>query len=81
MTEVYYKNNSQRIQMNSTQLFLGVIFSSIGLGYFLYGKKQKMTVPFVAGLVLMVFPYFIESNVLLSSIGILLSITPYFFRF
>jgi hypothetical protein len=67
--------------MNATQLFLGVIFSSIGLGYFLYGKKQKLTVPFVVGLVLMVFPYFIESNVLLSGIGILLSITPYFLRF
>ncbi|EOR07019.1 hypothetical protein [Acinetobacter tandoii] len=67
--------------MNATQLFLGVIFSSIGLGYFLYGKKQKLTVPFVVGLVLMVFPYFIESNVLLSGIGILLSIIPYFLRF
>ncbi|SNU15662.1 Uncharacterised protein [Acinetobacter johnsonii] len=40
-----------------------------------------MTVPFVAGLVLMVFPYFIESNVLLSSIGILLSVIPYCLRF
>jgi hypothetical protein len=67
--------------MNATQLFLGVIFSSIGLGYFLYGKKQKMTVPFISGLVLMVFPYFIESNVLLSGIGILLSVIPYFLRF
>ncbi|WP_336929219.1 amino acid transport protein [Acinetobacter tandoii] len=67
--------------MNSTQLLLGVIFSSIGLGYFLYGKKQKLTVPFVVGLILMVFPYFIESNVLLGSIGILLSIIPYFLRF
>ena len=67
--------------MNSTQLFLGAIFSSIGLGYFLYGKKQKMTVPFVVGLVLMVFPYFIESNVLLSGIGIVLSVIPYFLRF
>ncbi|KAF1020613.1 MAG: hypothetical protein GAK29_03579 [Acinetobacter bereziniae] len=27
--------------MNSTALFLGLIFSSIGLGYFIYGKKQK----------------------------------------
>ena len=67
--------------MNSTQLLLGVILSSIGLGYFLYGKKQKMTVPLVAGLVLMVFPYFIESNALLSGIGLLLSIVPYFLRF
>ncbi|MEG2358500.1 amino acid transport protein [Acinetobacter sp.] len=67
--------------MNTTQLFLGVIFSSIGLGYFLYGKKQKMTVPFLAGLVLMVFPYFIESSILLGTIGIALSALPYFLRF
>ena len=66
--------------MNSTQLLLGVILSSIGLGYFLYGKKQKMTVPLVAGLVLMVFPYFIEHNFLLSGTGIVLSIIPYFLR-
>ena len=67
--------------MNTAQLFLGVIFSSIGLGYFLYGKKQKMTVPFLAGLVLMIFPYFIENNALLAGIGLLLSIVPYFLRF
>ncbi|NUG53049.1 amino acid transport protein [Acinetobacter lactucae] len=61
--------------------WIGVIFSSIGLGYFGYGKKQKMTVPFTVGLVLMIFPYFIESNVLLSSIGTRLSVIPYFLRF
>jgi len=67
--------------MNSTQLLLGVIFSSIGLGYFIYGKKQKMTAPLTVGLVLMIFPYFIESHFLLSGIGILLSVIPYFLRF
>ena len=67
--------------MNSTQLFLGVIFSSIRLGYFLYGKKQKMTIPLTVGIVLIIFPYFIESNALLSGIGLLLSIIPYFLRF
>ncbi|MCH7338423.1 amino acid transport protein [Acinetobacter higginsii] len=67
--------------MNATQLFLGVIFSSIGLGYFLYGKKQKMTVPLVCGLVLMLFTYFIDSTAMLSVIGIILSILPYFLRF
>jgi len=67
--------------MNSTQIFLGVIFGSIGLGYFLYGKKKKMTVPLTVGLVLMIFPYFIESNALLGSIGLLLSAVPYFYNF
>lgn len=67
--------------MNATQLFLGVIFSSIGLGYFLYGKKQKMTVPLVCGLVLMLFTYLIESTALISIMGIILSVIPYFLRF
>ncbi|WP_336943771.1 amino acid transport protein [Acinetobacter modestus] len=67
--------------MNATQLFLGVIFGSIGLGYFMYGKKQKMTVPLVCGLVLMIYPYFTESTTLLSVIGVIISILPYFLRF
>ncbi|MCH7313700.1 amino acid transport protein [Acinetobacter sp. ANC 3882] len=67
--------------MNATQLFLGVIFSSIGLGYFLYGKKQKMTVPLVCGLVLMLFTYFIDSTAMISIIGVILSVVPYFLRF
>ncbi|RPE30289.1 hypothetical protein EC846_1992 [Acinetobacter sp. BIGb0102] len=67
--------------MNATQLFLGVIFSSIGLGYFLYGKKQKMTVPLVSGLVLMLFTYFIDSTAMISIIGVILSVVPYFLRF
>lgn len=67
--------------MNATQLFLGVIFSSIGLGYFLYGKKQKMAVPLACGLILMLFTYFIDSTAMISIIGVILSVVPYFLRF
>lgn len=66
--------------MTTAQLLLGVLFSSIGLGYFLYGKKQKALVPWICGLVLMIFPYFIESTGLLTTIGVVLSIAPYFIR-
>ncbi|ATZ64906.1 MULTISPECIES: hypothetical protein [Acinetobacter] len=66
--------------MNSTTLFLGLIFSSIGLGYFIYGKKQKMIVPFICGIALMIFPYFIENNLLISAIGMILSLIPWFIR-
>lgn len=66
--------------MNTSQLLLGVLFSSIGLGYFIYGKKQKVIVPFFCGLVLMVFPYFIESTGWLLGIGGVLSVIPYFIK-
>ena len=75
------KNNVWQITMNATQLFLGVIFSSIGLGYFMYGKKQKMTIPLACGLILMIYPYFIESTALLSVVGVILALLPYFLRF
>ena len=66
--------------MSTATLLWGVLFGSIGLGFFLYGKKQRAIVPLVCGLVLMVFPYFISNAVGLVLVGILLIATPYFFR-
>lgn len=67
--------------MTATQLMLGVIFSSIGLGYFLYGRKQSMNTPLVCSLALMIFPYFVESSLWLATIGTGLSVLPFFLRF
>lgn len=58
----------------------GLLFGSIGLGYFIYGKKQKAVVPLVCGLALMLFPYFVSKVLLLVGIGVLLTAIPYFFR-
>ena len=66
--------------MNTTLLLLGVLFGSVGLGYFLYGKKQRAVVPLVCGLALMVVPYFISSTALLVMVGAVLSGIPYFVR-
>src|SRR6266571_6497897 len=40
-----------------------LLFSAVGVGYFIYGKRQRATVPLVCGLVLMIFPYFVSSTV------------------
>ena len=61
-------------------LLWGVLFSSIGLGYFLYGKKQKTVVPLLCGLTLMLIPYFFSSTALLVGIGTALAVIPYFVR-
>ncbi len=57
-----------------------LLFSAAGAGYFIYGKKRRSTVPFVCGLVLMVFPYFVSSTLLLVIIGVVLMALPYFVR-
>ena len=66
--------------MSTSSLLWGLLFGSVGFGFFIYGKKQKSVVPLVCGLVLMVFPYFISNVVLLVAIGITLVAVPYFVR-
>lgn len=66
--------------MSTSSIFWGLLFGSIGLGFFLYGKKQQAIVPLLCGLGLMIFPYFVSNTILLVAIGIALSALPYFFR-
>ncbi|HSY95079.1 MAG TPA: hypothetical protein VK793_05640 [Steroidobacteraceae bacterium] len=61
-------------------LLWGLLFGSIGLGYFIYGKKQGAVVPLVCGLGLMIFPYFVPNTMLLVGVGALLIAIPYFLR-
>ena len=62
---------------NSATLIWGVIFGSIGLGFFVYGKKQKSVVPLFSGIGLMVVPYFISNMYILVLSGIVLVMLPY----
>jgi len=65
---------------SESELLWGVLFGSVGFGFILYGKKQRMFVPLVCGLALMVYPYFMPNAVVLVLIGLLLVAIPYFFR-
>ncbi len=56
----------------------GLLFSSIGLGYFIYGKQRQAAVPLICGLALMIYPYFVSDTLPLVAIGTALMIVPYF---
>ncbi|MFQ3220646.1 MAG: hypothetical protein ACI8R9_002448 [Paraglaciecola sp.] len=62
--------------MNSALLLWGVVFSSIGLGYFVYGKKQTNPLVRYTGVALILFPYFIDSSTLLVLVGLALMALP-----
>jgi hypothetical protein len=66
--------------MNASILLWGLLFSSIGFGFFLYGKKQRAVVPLVCGIALMIYPYFIPNVMALIAIGVVLVAIPYFLR-
>ncbi len=66
--------------MNSAAILWGVLFSSIGLGFFVYGKKQKKPVPLLCGTGLMIIPYLPMSTTALVAAGAALSLAPFLIR-
>lgn len=66
--------------MDTSSLLWGLLFGSIGIGFFMYGKKQRAVVPLACGVALMIFPYFVVNPVLLVAIGAALVAVPYFVR-
>lgn len=66
--------------MTTASLLWSMIFGSVGLGFFVYGKKQGAIVPVACGLALMIFPYFVSSTALLVLVGAALMAIPYFVR-
>ncbi|MBI1977498.1 MAG: hypothetical protein HYS55_01965 [Candidatus Omnitrophica bacterium] len=66
--------------MNAANLIGGVIFSSIGVAAFIYGKKQASYKPMVIGILLVAFPYFVQNAALLYMVGILLVLALFLFR-
>jgi hypothetical protein len=68
-------------EMDSTAVLLwGLLFGSIGFGFFLYGKKQKKVVPLITGIVLCVVPYFIANVYALVIVGVILMAIPFIVR-
>lgn len=67
--------------MESASLLIwGMLFGAIGLGYFMYGKKQRAVVPLFVGIALFIFPYFISNIYMLVAVGAGLVALPYFVR-
>ncbi|CAM0999059.1 Amino acid transport protein [Rhodanobacter sp. Root179] len=64
--------------LNASTLWWGLLFGSIGLGFFVYGRKQRAIVPLVCGIGLMVFPYFVSGTAWLIIVGVVLVAIPRF---
>jgi hypothetical protein len=60
-----------------TTLIFSILFGSIGMGYFVYGKKQQAAIPLLAGIVLCIFPYFVSNVYIMVLVGIVLAVLPW----
>ena len=66
--------------MDSTSLMLSLLFGSIGMGMFMYGKKAGRMPPLGAGLALMVLPYCIPNVMALLVVCCAITTVPWFLR-
>lgn len=66
--------------MDTTLIFSGLIFGSIGMGYVIYGRKQANFVTLLSGIGLCVFPYFTNRLWLSIAIGVGLVALPLVIR-
>ncbi|CAK8712214.1 MAG: hypothetical protein CDV28_10251 [Candidatus Electronema aureum] len=66
--------------MDAATLLWGVLFGSIGVGFFMYGKKQQAAIPLISGIVLMIFPYFVSNVALLVIIGVIFTALPFLIK-
>jgi hypothetical protein len=48
-----------------------------GMAYFVYGKRQAKFAPMICGVLLCVYPYFIDSLAWLCVIGAVLLVVPF----
>jgi hypothetical protein len=67
--------------MDTTSLFAGVILGSIGMGYLIYGKRQKKGMAFLSGVLLCAIPYFISNIFLLGLASAALMALPFFITY
>ena len=58
-------------------LFASLVWGSIGMGYFIYGKKQQSLSPMVGGIVMIGVSYFVGSALLMSLICIAVIVVVY----
>ncbi len=66
--------------MDTATLLWGTLFGSIGLGYFIYGKKQKKPIAMACGVGLIGYTYAVTSPVLIVVVGLALMATPVIMR-
>ena len=66
--------------MDTTVLMLSLLFGALGMGFLMYGKKAGRPVPMIAGLALMLIPYFIPNLVILSIVCCGLTALPWVLR-
>ena len=63
--------------MDESKLIWGLLFGAVGIGYVVYGRRQRVLMPFLAGVGLLGFPYFVDNTGILLLLGVVLIALPF----
>jgi hypothetical protein len=69
------------MNIDASSLFVGLIAGVFGMAYFVYGKRQARFSAMFAGVMLCIYPYFIDSLLWLCVVGALLLAAPFVIDF
>ena len=64
--------NSFGMDLSAGSLFLNLLVSAVGAGFFIYGKKQGRLPQMIGGILLSIYPYFIPNLWVMAGIGVAL---------
>src|SRR6266446_603465 len=71
---------SAMLNLSAANLIGGFVFGSIGFVAFIYGKRMNLWRPMLLGIGLMVYPYFINNDLLMIAIGTIGTAGLFFLR-
>jgi hypothetical protein len=66
---------STLLNFDSSFLFASLLWGSIGVGYWIYGKKQREMMPMIGGAVMVGVSYLVSSWLLMSLLCLALMVT------
>ncbi len=64
--------------LNASSLFASLVWGSVGLGYFIYGKRQESVSAIGGDILMMLIAYFTGSALVMSLISVGIALGVYF---
>jgi hypothetical protein len=65
------------MSLNTSFLFASLFWGTVGVGYFIYGKKQQSMMPIIGGVIMIAVSYLVSSAILMSLICLALCVGIY----
>ncbi|HEX8792198.1 MAG TPA: hypothetical protein VF765_14690 [Polyangiaceae bacterium] len=57
------------MDLDANAILASIMIGTVGLGVFIYGKRQSRLPQMIAGVVLMAYPYFVSNVLLMAGIA------------